>query len=102
MTNSYKIEGIGNNVTIEYGNMDFGEKAAYGILLCGHTPLAGNTVHIRFHHEDGTSENRMVEFVHTEGYAEQKFEIEPLQGKGRIDLVFLPGSAFDLAWIQFV
>ena len=97
-----KIEGIGNNVTIEYGNMDFGEKAAYGILLCGHTPLAGNTVHIRFHHEDGTSENRMVEFVHTEGYAEQKFEIEPLQGKGCIDLVFLPGSAFDLAWIQFI
>lgn len=95
-----KIEKIGNNVTIEYGNMDFGTDGATKITICGHTPLAGNTVHIRFHKEDGSRVNRMVEFVHTEGYEEQSFEIEAITGKGRVDLVFLPGSDFDLAWMQ--
>lgn len=96
-----KIEGIGNNVTIEYGNMAFGEDGATKITICGHTPLAGNTVHIRFHKADGSQENRMVEFVHSEDYSEQSFEIEALTGEGRVDLVFLPGSDFDLHWMQF-
>ena len=96
------ITGIGNNVTITFDNMDFGPMGASQVAIGGFTPLAANTIHIVFTDEQGKAERRMVEFVNTgDGCKEQTFTIQPLRGKGKIELVFLPGSQFDLESVQF-
>ena len=42
------ITGIGNNVTITYTEMDFGEEGTAGIRICGRAPESSNSLHIRF------------------------------------------------------
>ena len=101
----YKVEnesvnGIGNNVSMVFKDMDFGPEGAGRITVCGHTPLDQNTIHIRF--TDGqTEQRRAVEFKHSDGFEEQSFEIEPLTGKGDIVFIFLPGCNFDFKWFKF-
>ncbi len=94
------VGGIGNNVVIVYENMDFGQPGADRVMICGWTPLPANTIHIHFTEETGETVNRIVEF-RGDGGKEQTFRIQRLQGKGKIELVFLPGSNFDLEAIQF-
>lgn len=95
------ITGIGNNVTIIYENMDFGEKGAGQVTLWGRSPLPGNTIHIHFTRSDGEMATRVLEVPGTESYAPQTFAIEPLTGKGTLELIFLPGSNYDLEALQF-
>lgn len=95
------IVGIGNNVNIEYDNMDFGREGAAALTIVGRTPLAGNTIHVIFTDEAGNSERRILEVKGTVGYTEQTFEIAPIYGKGKIEFVFLPGSDFDMEAFQF-
>lgn len=95
------VRGIGNNVSIVYENMDFGEKGAGSVTIWGRTPLPANTIHIHFTDEAGETVNRIVEFAGGGGQA-QTFAIERLQGKGKVELIFLPGSNFDLEAVQFV
>ena len=98
------VNGIGNNVTMEFENMDFGETGADGITVTGWTPLAVNTIHLRFRPEGSNEfESRMVEFKGTgkEAYEPQTFTFEKLTGKGRMDLVFLPGCQFNMESIRF-
>lgn len=97
------VTGIGNNVTLEYANMNFGAGGAKELLLCGHTPLAANTIHIHFTDEAGNRHNRIVEFAGTgtEDYSTRHFSLEPLQGKGIVEFIFLPGSSFDFSHFQF-
>lgn len=97
-----RITGIGNNVTITFDNMDFGPIGAGRVVIAGRTPLAANTIHIVFTDLSGVSERRMVEFLNDgSGDNGQSFSIQPLRGKGKIELVFLPGSQFSLESIQF-
>lgn len=97
------VRGIGNNVTLEYNNMDFGDTGADRVSFTGYTPLAGNTIHIHFTDESGETVNRIVEFAGSDKQTscEQTFRIERLKGRGKIELIFLPGSNFDLESIQF-
>lgn len=95
------IEGIGNNVSIEYENMDFGEKGFSRITVCGRTMLPSNTIHIRFFREDGEAVNQIIEFPHSEVYTEQTFALESVCGSCRVGMIFLPGCDFDLKWFQF-
>ena len=39
------ITGIGNNVTITYTEMDFGEEGTAGIRICGRAPESSNSLH---------------------------------------------------------
>ncbi len=98
-----RIESIGNNVTLVYENMDFGTCGTEQLLICGRTPLVGNTIHIHFTNEDGETIGRMVEFKGsgTGEYNEQSFAIEKIQGKGRLEFIFLPGSQFDMEYFHF-
>ena len=98
-----RIESIGNNVTLVYENMDFGTCETEQLLICGRTPLVGNTIHIHFTNEDGETIGRMVEFngSGTGEYNEQSFAIEKIQGKGRLEFIFLPGSQFDMEYFHF-
>ncbi len=97
------VRGIGNNVTIVYENMDFGQDGAEKIVICGRTPLAINTIHIQFTDETGETMNRIVEFAGTGSaeFEEQTFHIEKLYGKGKLELIFLPGCNFDLKSLRF-
>lgn len=95
-----KLCGIGNNVTVVYENMNFTE-AAESVTISGNTPLEKNTIHILFTDQNGKSCRSVVEFMGTGEYSEQTFSLEGIRGEGKIELVFLPGSHFDLAWLRF-
>lgn len=106
---SFRMDGtavreIGNNVTLEYGNMDFGAEGADRVAVMGKTPLVVNAIHVHFTDESGETVNRILEFEGTGKNApeEQTFRIEKLRGKGKIELIFLPGSNFDMEYIQFL
>ncbi len=94
------VEHIGNNVTLELGEMDFGEEGAGKVVICGHTPLAKNTIHIRFT-KDGETQVQIVEFAKSADYEEQHFTLEPMPGRYNMEVVFLPGSNFNFHSIQF-
>ncbi len=95
------IDGIGNNVTVEFEKMDFGETGICGIKICGRTPLARQAVHIRFLTPEG-ERRQLVEFLHTEEMNEMEFSLECMTGIQDVAFVFLPGSQFDFQWFQFV
>lgn len=102
---SFKIEkdaitGIGNNVSIEFANMDFGENGASRLTICGHSQNTVNTIHIRYE-SSAETKIEIVEFKGSENYCEQVFDIKPFTGRANISLVFLPGSKFDLKWFKF-
>lgn len=95
------VEGIGNNVSLEYENMDFGSKGFSEITICGRTKLPANSIHIRFYGEDGESVNQLVEFPHSEEYTEVTFPLTAVKGKNKVNFVFLPGCDFDFKWFHF-
>ena len=95
-----KIERIGNNVTLEFTDLDFGERGADRITLCCHSDQKLNPVQIRFTTEE-ESIVQAVEVKESMDYGEQTFKLETLKGKGKLELIFLPGSCFDLEWLQF-
>lgn len=95
------ITDIGNNVTLEYQNMDFKESGPTQITICGHSPIPSNTIHIRFFGEDGSEINHMIEFPQSDDYCELTFPISDFTGKGNVNFIFMPGSKFDFEWFQF-
>lgn len=95
-----KVEKIGNNVSIVFEHMDFGEEGAGKITLRYRSGQDLNPVQIRFVSEQGTS-IQVVEAEKQEEYRVRTFEIERLKGKGVISFIFLPGSCFDFEWFRF-
>jgi len=95
------VTGIGNNVTLVFENMNFGEKGATGVEICSRSPLKGNTVHIQFTTKEGTVFRRVLEIPGTKEYQNQYFELEPLEGEGKIEFIFLPGTNFDMKSCRF-
>jgi beta-galactosidase len=94
------VEQIGNNVVLEYENMNFSE-GFHKIVICGRSRIDRNTIHVRFHGENGDV-NQIVEFPYSEEYTEKKFTLNSVEANQKVALVFLPGSKFDLKWFQFV
>lgn len=95
------ITGIGNNVTITYAEMDFGEEGTVGIRICGRAPESSNSLHIRFLQGEEESK-QLVEFPMCGEYTEKEFSLTPVKGKWDVSFIFLPGSCFDLQSIQFL
>jgi beta-galactosidase len=95
------VEGIGNNVSLEFEQMDFTGEGAAKLIICGRSPIDKNTIHIRFANDEGES-NRLIEFTLSEGYEERVFELERVTGVQKVTFIFLPGSQFDFGWFQFV
>lgn len=89
------VEGIGNNVSLIFEDMDFFSKAATRLIIKGHSPIDKNTIHVRFEDQEGQEHNQMIEFLESENYEEQYFSLEKITGKGKISFVFLPGSHFN-------
>lgn len=94
------IEGIGNNVTIEFENMDFGANGFNKLIVCGRTGLDKNTIQVRFSGDCGEI-NQAVEFSFSKQYVEREFYLENVCGMNKVSFVFLPGCQFDFKWFQF-
>ncbi|MBD2871875.1 glycoside hydrolase family 2 TIM barrel-domain containing protein [Paenibacillus arenilitoris] len=95
-----RVEGIGNNVSLEFEHMDFAGEGTSKLVVSGRSPIDKNTIHIRFAGEDGES-NQLVEFEHTGGYEERTFALERVMGLQKVTFIFLPGSTFDFDWFRF-
>ncbi len=94
-----QILGIGNNVTVEFTEMEFGEDGARRIVICGRTGGPNNTIHLLYAGED--QEREILEFPGSEEFREVSFQIARVRGKKTVRLVFLPGCCFDLNYIRF-
>ena len=95
------VEKIGNNVNLDFANMDFANDTATTITICGRSNTENNTIHIKFFGADGSTSTHSIEFAHTDDYEEKTFEIAPVTGSQKISFVFLPGSNFDFKWFRF-
>lgn len=95
------ITGIGNNVTIEYADMDFGNETSAVIEITGRSPIAKNTIHVRTSNGKEESLN-IAEFTYSEDYTTKCFPVNVLSGSQTVTLLFLPGSNFDLKSIRFL
>jgi len=114
------VEGIGNNVTISFDDMDFGSPttAAQTINISWRSKLDSNTIRMVFEkdpREDAPSEkdtlpgkatsNEIINLLTLPSQAEYgstKLKLDmPLTGKGTLRFIFLPGSEIDLEWFQF-
>ncbi|NLZ81321.1 MAG: DUF4982 domain-containing protein [Clostridiales bacterium] len=95
------IKDIGNNVSIEFDNMDFGVNGASKLVICGHSPLDKNTIQIRFSGENEDTA-QLIEFIYSDDYLEREFSLIPITAKGKITFVFLPGCQFDFNCFQFL
>ena len=95
------VEGIGNNVNLDFANMNFGEKGATSITICGKSNTENNSINLKFFSDDGSSSTEVIEFSHTEDYEEKTFEITPVKGNKKVSFIFLPGCNFDFRWFKF-
>lgn len=96
------IEEIGNNVTLNFGELDFGENGAKKLALTGKAPKNANTIHLRFYDtESGKEEKEMIEFPQCDSYKAFSFEINNRIGTWETSFVFLPGSNFDFKSLHF-
>lgn len=95
-----KVEKIGNNVSLVFEHMDFGEKGAGTITISCRSYQKLNPIQIRFAGDMGSSV-QMIEAEASHEYGLQTFKLEKLKGKGTLSFIFLPGSCFDFDWFQF-
>lgn len=92
------VRGIGNNVTLTFEHLEFGEAGAVQILLCGKTDLDKNAVILKY--SDGeTEDSQLLEFQ--KGSGVQSFPLRRICGTQTVRFVFLPGCSFDFEWVQF-
>jgi beta-galactosidase len=98
------VEGIGNNVTLAFDEIDFGQQGTDKVVLLGRTPNAANTVHLRLVSCDDPSVEikEILEFPGGSEYKEVEFAIGERKGKWNITFVFLPGSNFDFKSFRFI
>lgn len=94
------IEGIGNNVSLTFEDMDFGTEGFRRLTICGRSPIEKNTIHVRFASADGEVK-QIAEFLYSDSYVERTFDLESVCGKQTVTFVFMPGCNFDFKWFRF-
>lgn len=120
------ITGIGNNVSLEFGNMDFGAEGTNRIVIEGRAINGTNTVHIKFApieadeasgaccsagsvktggkipENQGETHTCIAEIPATAELSEHTVSLgECIKGKQNVTFVFLPGSCFDFKSFKF-
>lgn len=93
------VTNIGNNVSLDFSNMNF-EEPAKSIIICGKSNNDNNTINIKYS-DDNSSGVQVIEFPHTDDYVEKEFSLNPISGNKKVSFVFLPGSNFDFKWFRF-
>lgn len=113
------VEEIGNNVNLDFENMNFGTATATKLTICGKSNIENNTINLKLFNEDGSSTTHVIEFARTNNlqanqqaqsqqpapqnscYEEKTFSLPPITGKKKVSFVFLPGCNFDFKWFRF-
>ncbi len=93
------IKGIGNNVFIEYYEMDFA-RGTSEITVRGRTRHDNDSIHIWFELESGATVREIVEFPYSDETISVAHKLPDIRGKGKIEFRFLPGSDFDFEGFQ--
>ena len=93
------IEHIGNNVCIEFDDMDFNDGIS-AITVCGRSNNSLTSMHILFTDESG-QKNRLAEIEYSEEYGEYRIPLQSPVFNGKVSFVFLPGTDFDFKWFRF-
>ena len=74
------VERIGNNVSLVFSEMDFGEMGTDEIVIRGRAGADGNTIHVRFSNREDEMK-QAVEFPSGEKYSSQRLKIKLVKGK---------------------
>lgn len=93
------IKNIGNNVSIDFDNMNF-NNGIKSITLCGCSHNEKTSIHLLFMDNDKTI-RQMIEIPYSEDCTETTIELDSININCKLSLVFLPGSNFDLKWFKF-
>lgn len=98
------VENIGNNVSLIYDHMDFGDTGAGSVRISWRSKIHRNSIQFVFTGEDEEAEIRqMIEVNEATDYQNAEFILpERIRGRKRVSLIFLPGCDLDLEWIQFL
>ena len=95
------VEDIGNNVSLQFNAMDFGEEGTTALTIMGRCKTRNNTIHVRF--INGEEEiKQIVEFPQCGEWEQRIFTLERVTGRWDVTFVFLPGSCFDFNWFRFI
>jgi len=95
------VEKIGNNVSITYNDMDFGEQGATKLTLRWRSVLPENSVRVDFETSGGTT-TQMLSLTGNSDYTDITYPLDvPLTGSGRLSFVFLPGCNLDIEYLEF-
>lgn len=95
------VTDIGNNVTLEFENMNFGEDGSTTLTLCGRSHIESNSIHVHFIGEDGSDITQIIDVPKSDDYKEHTFTIDKMTGMKKVNFLFLPGSKFDMKYFQF-
>ncbi len=93
------VEGIGNNVSLAFSDMDFGGARRVCLTLEGATELPVQIVTVRFAGAEGRETTALAEFAR--GRGAQAFEMDVPPDACAVTFVFLPGSRFDFYAFRF-
>lgn len=94
-----RVINIGNNVVIDFGELDFSEGASK-VEIVGSTPNEINAIQIRYN-SNGTQKAALVNFKQSENYSAQTFDIDKISGKTQLSFVFMPGTDFNFDSFRF-
>lgn len=92
------VENIGNNVSIEFRNMDFGDRGATRIEVTWRSDIERNSAQILF-----DDERTMIALGESASWSTRAFPLgRTVTGKKTVTLSFLPGCKLDLSAIRFL
>lgn len=94
------VDGIGNNVSLEFENLNFTGEGTTKLTIFGRSHHDKNTIQILFSGDEGETK-QIIEFAKSDEYEEKIFNIEKITGKQKVTFIFLPGCHFDFGWFYF-
>lgn len=94
------VSGIGNNVSLVYKDMNFGDEKPSHVNISGRAVGEKNTIHILFDTDKGST-REILEVEATDDITDHTFDISNIEGDGTVTFVFLPGSNFDMKSFRF-
>ena len=93
------VTGIGNNVTLNFGEFRFGDVRSHRIFITGRTPLPKNSITLVISGDH--DKQNICDFEKSAEYTERVFDIGEFGGNVRVSFIFLPGCDFDFRSFRF-
>lgn len=98
------VLNIGNNVSFDFYDMDFGENGTKHLKINGRSPTGANTIQLRIVPNDSTRSETVCVMEIPENKLFNLFEFdlpETVKNSNKVTFIFLPGSNFDFKDFQF-